>query len=285
LTVKVDADSLPGQLCGDPVRLTQALLNYAANAVKFTERGSITLSVGAVEEGESHYLLRFAVADTGIGIAPEHLPGLFESFRQADSSSTRRFGGTGLGLAITRELVALMGGAVGVESVPGSGSTFWFTVRLARAAQPGGGAAGDPAVTAEMVAAHFAGKRILLVDDDPMNRELALAFLHETGLLVDVARDGLEAVQAITEVDYELVLMDIQMPHMDGLQATRTIRTIPQYADLPIVAMTANAFEGDRRRCFEVGMSDFIPKPIDPPLLYAVLMRRLDERAKPVSAA
>ncbi|HMT81112.1 MAG TPA: response regulator [Azonexus sp.] len=275
LVVRIEADSLPAQLCGDPTRLTQALLNYASNAVKFTEQGAITLRVSAAEQGKSHFMLRFEVSDTGIGIEAKHLGMLFESFHQADGSMTRRFGGTGLGLTITRELARLMGGEVGVTSTPGHGSTFWFTARLARAAEPA--VEGEPESPASTIAARFVDVPILLVEDDPVNRHVASSLLSTAGLQVDVADDGLAALKAVKEKDYALILMDIQMPHMDGLQATRIIRSLPANSAMPIIAVTANASEGDRQRCFDAGMNDFIPKPINARLLYSVVLRWLTE--------
>ncbi len=275
LAILIEADSLPAQLCGDPGRLTQALLNYASNAVKFTERGSVVLKVSATEQSRSHFMLRFEVTDTGIGIEAKDIGILFESFRQADGSMTRRFGGAGLGLTITRELARLMGGDVGVSSKPGSGSTFWFTARLARAAEPD--VDEDSTSPALAVAAKFSDLPILLVEDEPVNRQVALAILSATGLRVDEAEDGLAAVKAVREKDYALILMDIQMPHMDGLQATRVIRSLPGYGSVPIIAVTANAFESDRQRCFDAGMNDFVPKPINPGLLYSVLLRWLSQ--------
>jgi signal transduction histidine kinase/CheY-like chemotaxis protein len=275
ISVSVDADSLPDQLCGDQTRLTQALLNYASNAVKFSEQGTILLKASATEQGKSHFMLRFEVIDTGIGIEPKNFDILFDSFRQADGSRTRRFGGAGLGLAITRELAHLMGGDVGVSSEPGRGSTFWFTARLARAAEPGIDEESTP--PAQAIAARFAGQPVLLVEDDQINQMAALALLAETGLQIDVADDGLAALEAVRRKRYALILMDIQMPHMDGLQATRIIRGLPDRAGMPIIAVTANAYESDRERCFEAGMNDFVPKPIKAALLHSVILRWLSE--------
>lgn len=275
LSFRVEAVALPSDLLGDPVRLSQALLNYASNAVKFTERGSVTLSASVIEDSESFCQLRFEVRDTGIGIAPEYLYSIFDSFCQADGSSTRRYGGTGLGLAITRELVGLMGGEVGVISIFGTGSTFWFVVKLARAGVPCAALPAPVELPLDDIAWHFAGKRLLLVDDDQVNREVGLAMLAGTGLQVDMAENGLEAVRAVRERDYAAVLMDVQMPYMDGMQATRLIRTMPDRAGLPVIAVTANAFEGDRQRCFDAGMNDFIPKPIQARALHSVLLRWL----------
>lgn len=287
LSFRVDAVSLPSDLLGDPVRLSQALLNYASNAVKFTERGSVTLSASVIEDSQSFCKLRFEVRDTGIGIAPEYLYSIFDSFCQADGSSTRRYGGTGLGLAITRELVELMGGEVGVTSAPGIGSTFWFVVKLARAGVPCAVLPAPVELPLDDIAGHLAGKRLLLVDDDQVNREVALAMLAGTGLQVDLAENGLEAVRAVRERDYAAVLMDVQMPYMDGMQATRLIRTMPDRAGLPVIAVTANAFEGDRQRCFDAGMTDFIPKPLQARVLHSVLMRwlRVGRRATGIPSA
>ena len=287
LSFRVDAVSLPFDLLGDPVRLSQALLNYASNAVKFTERGSVTLSASVIEDSQSFCKLRFEVRDTGIGIAPEYLYSIFDSFCQADGSSTRRYGGTGLGLAITRELVELMGGEVGVTSAPGMGSTFWFVVKLARAGVPCAALPAPVELPLDDIAGHLAGKRLLLVDDDQVNREVALAMLAGTGLQVDLAENGLEAVRAVRERDYAAVLMDVQMPYMDGMQATRLIRTMPDRAGLPVIAVTANAFEGDRQRCFDAGMTDFIPKPLQARVLHSVLMRwlRVGRRATGLPSA
>lgn len=278
LELVVEAQPLPPNLLGDPTRLQQAVLNYATNAVKFTERGRITLRVIPVEEAESSVLLRFEVQDTGAGIAPEVQSRLFASFEQADSSTTRMHGGTGLGLAITRKLAQLMGGDAGVQSAPGTGSTFWFTARL------GKGAAGvepRPAVATELQEAvllrDYRGRRVLVVEDEPINRELAMALLEEAGLSVDLAGDGLEAVEQIAGNRYDLVFMDMQMPRLDGLEATRRIRESVAGRTLPIIAMTANAFVEDRTRCFAAGMDDFITKPIEPETLFGVCVKWLSQ--------
>ena len=277
IEVRVKALDLPPVLLGDSVRLTQALLNYASNAVKFTECGTVTLRASVVEQGSAYCLLRFEVSDTGIGIAPEQVGGLFESFRQADNSTTRRFGGTGLGLAITRELAGLMGGEVGVTSTPGAGSTFWFTARLIQAGETAEEVpVADVRTLVAMIAERHAGKRILLAEDDPVNREVALAMMSDTGLLVDVAEDGEIACRAVAGQTYALVLMDVQMPHLDGLEATRRIRAQAAHANLPIIAMTANAFEGDRAHCLEAGMNDYVSKPVAGRTLFSMLLRWLE---------
>jgi len=276
LELVADARPLPPNLRGDPTRLQQALLNYATNAVKFTERGRIVLRVAPGEESESFVLLRFEVQDTGMGIAPEVQLRLFASFEQADSSISRLHGGTGLGLAITRKLAQLMGGDAGVHSVLGEGSTFWFTARLAKGA-PGVESGPSPAaLTYESVLLRdYPGRRVLVVEDEPVNRELAMALLEEAGLIVDLAEDGLEAVDRIARNRYDLVFMDMQMPRLDGLDATRRIRESTPARALPIIAMTANAYAEDRARCLAAGMDDFITKPIEPETLFGVCVKWL----------
>jgi signal transduction histidine kinase/ActR/RegA family two-component response regulator len=266
----------PGWLLGDPTRLQQALLNYVSNAVKFTERGSVALRVRVQEQGAADVLVRFEVQDSGIGIDPEARTRLFSVFEQADNSTTRKYGGTGLGLAITRRLAELMGGSAGVDSVPGVGSTFWFTARLRR-----GGPSIAPAPAATDIGAEqrlrgeFAGKRVLLVEDDALNREIAALLLSQVGLDVDPAEDGDIAVALASNRDYALILMDMQMPVMGGIEATRRIRAMERGRKIPIVAITANAFTEDRERCFAAGMNDFIAKPFSPDALYATILKWL----------
>ena len=277
LAIEVDTDGLPLWLRGDPTRLRQAMLNYASNAVKFTERGAITLRALLLSEQAERLLVRFEVQDSGVGVAPEHLPRLFEAFEQADASTTRRFGGTGLGLAITRRLARMMGGETGALSEPGRGSTFWFTAWLGRGQEGEALAQVSPAgLEAEaLLRARHAGARVLLAEDHPVNREVAVDQLEAVGLLVDTAVDGQQAVDKVAAGGYDLVLMDVQMPRLDGLAAARAIRRLPGLAQLPILAMTANAFADDRETCLAAGMNDFIAKPVDPNVLYPCLVRWL----------
>jgi PAS domain S-box-containing protein len=432
LEIIFDIDpAVPQSLRGDPMRFSQLILNYASNAVKFTEHGSIVFRARALETNGSSVLIRVEVQDTGLGIDPKTLPRLFESFQQSDSSTTRKYGGTGLGLAINRHLAALMGGEVGAMSQPGEGSTFWFTARLAKSADPpvrkvgarlqgarvlvtddskdarevlasilvslglrvttadgGEGAVvaveaahrqSDPfdvvildwrmpgldgmetaqrisklnlshppsyfmvtaydepdlkeqaarigfqSVLAKPVTAstlydslsamadggtthapsptqataaeralrqEHRGKRLLLAEDNPVNREVTLELLCDVGFEVDIATNGLEAVANAKQRTYAAVLMDMQMPEMDGLEATRVIRALPGWGGVPIIAMTANAFGEDRAACIAAGMNDHLAKPATPASLFAVLLNWLSKRGgtgaasnEPTSAA
>jgi signal transduction histidine kinase/ActR/RegA family two-component response regulator/HAMP domain-containing protein len=268
--------NLPQQLLGDPVRLRQVLTNLVSNALKFTERGSVTITVDAQSTAaNAQQWIGFAVADTGIGIAQDKLEHIFSPFSQADSSTTRRFGGTGLGLAIAARLVELMGGQLGVDSAPGGGSTFHFGVMfsigdgvdLAVAPLPRQVTIGDGRPAA----------RILLVEDTPVNQRLGQALLGKRGYQVSLAADGLEALAAFDRERFDLILMDMQMPNMDGLEATRRIRDreLPGDRRIPIIALTANAMQSDRERCLAAGMDDFVAKPFRADEMFAVIEKYL----------
>ena len=273
-------------LCGDSLRLEQVLLNFAGNAVKFSERGRITMRARLSHAFGPEVLVRFEVEDRGIGIEEQDQPHLFTPFQQADQSATRRHGGTGLGLAISRQLAELMGGQVGVRSTPGVGSTFWFTARLALDDASGGrsgavlgaglGAAPAPA------SARLDDCVVLLVEDNAFNQQVARELLELSGATVDVANNGEEALAAMARRRFDCVLMDVQMPVMDGLEATRRIRSDPALRDTLVVAMTANAGVDDRARCLAAGMNEFLTKPVVPELLAATIARCLGRTTAPV---
>ncbi|MGE0483814.1 MAG: ATP-binding protein [Gammaproteobacteria bacterium] len=264
------ATDLPRWVLGDATRLRQVLINLVGNAVKFTAHGGVTLSAEVVALPGPGERVRISVTDTGIGIAPEALENLFQPFTQADSSTTRRYGGTGLGLAISQRIAAAMGGTLEVSSTPGAGSRFHLEWPLARCPSP----APTTAVSTHAAdAPMLAGLRILLVEDDPVNQVLALAMLDKAGCAADLAHDGLDALEQAGEGAYDLVLMDMQMPRLDGLDATRGIRALDGIRQPVIVAMTANAFAEDRAACLAAGMDDFLSKPVDYDTLLAVLQR------------
>jgi signal transduction histidine kinase/ActR/RegA family two-component response regulator len=262
---------------GDPVRLGQILINYVGNAVKFTQYGEIRISASLIEDNPTNALLRWEVSDTGIGISADDQQRLFTSFQQADDSMTRKYGGTGLGLAINKRLAELMGGEVGVESQPGAGSTFWFTVRLEKDSQPVWSAPTFNTDSAELqLKARLAGSRILLAEDEPVTQEVSRGLLEDVGLHVDVAEDGAVALSLAQKNRYALILMDMQMPNLNGIDATRAIRSASLNQKTPILAMTANAFDEDRQVCIDAGMNDHIGKPVDPDKLFQTLLKWLE---------
>ncbi|MBK8323006.1 MAG: response regulator [Betaproteobacteria bacterium] len=263
------ASDVPARLLGDAFRLRQVLVNLVGNGIKFTQRGSVSIRCGWNGDGR----LAFAVTDTGIGMDDAARARLFAPFTQADASTTRQYGGTGLGLAIARKLVRLMGGDIAVESRPGQGSTFRFEIAAPHSAPQASAAAPSPA-TAKPHQAHFTG-RVLLAEDSAVNREVATAMLAELGVETDVAHDGLEAVRLAAARSYDLVLMDCQMPGLDGFGATRRIRHAESAGErrLPIVALTANALVGDREACLAAGMDDYVAKPFGAEDLRRVLAR------------
>ncbi len=275
LRIELDVDpALAARpLLGDAQRIAEVLLNFAGNAVKFTEQGFVRLSARVEREQGSQLHLRFEVQDSGIGISEEAQARLFQDFEQADSSTTRRYGGTGLGLAICRRLAHLMHGEVGVQSQPGAGSLFWFSLPLELPAASGPRAALPLSRNhiAQDLQQQFAGTRVLLAEDNAVNQEVAVALLSSAGLQVDVAEDGQQAVDMVQQRDYALVLMDVQMPVMDGLDATRAIRASARGRLIPILAMTANAFAEERQRCLDAGMNDHVAKPVVAEQLFATL--------------
>lgn len=280
LNLASQADALPPNLLGDPTALQQALLNYAANAVKFTDVGNVILRVRLQSDEDDAAVLRFEVEDTGIGIPAEAMPRLFAAFEQADNTLTRKYGGTGLGLAITRKLAERMGGTAGASSTPGRGSIFWFTARLKKGSQPLPNIPDHPPSQPETrLAQEFPGRCILLVEDEPINREIAENILTEAALCVETAEDGEQAVALVRLNRYDLILMDVQMPTLDGLAATRQIRALPNGRQVPVIAMTANAYAEDRALCLDAGMDDFITKPTSPELLFATVLSWLEKAA------
>jgi PAS domain S-box-containing protein len=261
---------------GDTLRIGQILLNFTTNAVKFTTSGSVSVRAMLTEATPEDVQVRFEVEDTGIGISPEDQKRLFIAFEQADKSTTRNYGGTGLGLAISKRLGEMMGGQVGVDSRPGSGSVFWFTVRLKKTqveidAEP---VESEPSSESTLKAG-YSGTRILLAEDDVITQEISRSMLEEAGFVVDVAENGMRAVEMARETAHGLILMDMEMPLMDGLEATRIIRTLPGCQHTPILAMTANAFAEDRERCVDAGMNDHMVKPVDPDILFDTVLNWL----------
>jgi signal transduction histidine kinase/FixJ family two-component response regulator len=293
LTCRIEHD-VPQGVRGDPGRLRQVLFNLIGNAVKFTERGEVAITVkrSSQETCEESCVLHFAVRDTGIGISAEAQGRLFQAFSQADGSTSRRFGGTGLGLVISKQLIELMGGEIGIESRPGVGSMFWFTVKVALSdtccSLPAPAPAGGPVRAEDAGAAPGAAgrlRRALLVEDNRVNQEVGKAMLRALGFDADISPDGRAGVEAAFSRHYDIVLMDCQMPEMDGYQATAAIReremeiaaqlrgsgSIPRR--MPVIALTANAMKGDRERCLSAGMDDYLAKPFRKEQLEQILAR------------
>ena len=282
------ASDAPIRLMGDPLRLQQVLVNLVGNAVKFTAQGQVKLRVRVLSQGPCEATLRFEVSDTGVGMTPEQLARLFQPFSQGDSSTSRHFGGTGLGLAISRQLVGMMGGEIDVSSQSGQGSTFGFSLRypldMARTgdgqSQRQGGLTGQgghggtlghlplPAAPPELI-----GVRVLLAEDNEVNQELAVALLERVGITVAVAANGHDVLALLAQQRFDCILMDCQMPGMDGYTATRCIRADARWKGLPIIAMTANAMVSDRQKVLDAGMNDHVSKPISVEDLYAKLVR------------
>jgi signal transduction histidine kinase/CheY-like chemotaxis protein len=261
---------------GDPQRLRQVLINLIGNAIKFTEHGEITVSFSEISRDAHSVRLQFAISDTGIGITAEQQTKLFQAFSQGDSSVTRNYGGTGLGLIISKQLIEQMGGSIEVSSKPGIGSTFSFNVLL--------GATDLNTIRNFQIRRHrtsidigklarLQGRRVLLVEDNEINRIVAIELLEQAQLTVDIAENGELALEKLRHNDYDCVLMDVQMPVMDGYQATRLLRQIPACRDIPVIAMTANVMNGDHQHCLAAGMNDFIGKPILPATLYEALLK------------
>lgn len=301
------APDMPEQVVGDPGRFRQVLINLAGNAVKFTERGEVVIDLAPERREGDQLTVRLRVADTGIGIPADKLGQIFDKFTQADASTTRRYGGTGLGLAICRELAELMGGRIGVESTVGTGSTFWCTLPFevvttecqapgrrdrervraeVGASPPGPRASGQTGAGSAPREVRLGPARILLVEDSVVNQKVALSMLRRFGCRADIAGDGAEALDRLAETSYDLVLMDGQMPRMDGFTATRLLREREEGEHIPVVAMTAHAMQGDRERCLAAGMDDYLSKPVDREALAAILSRWIPGRflpSRPVS--
>jgi two-component system, sensor histidine kinase len=288
LTVQVELDSkLPSSLSGDVARIRQVLLNLASNAVKFTERGGLTVAVDCISRNDGRATVEWRVSDTGIGIPPDRVGRLFTDFSQADVSINRRFGGTGLGLAISRRIVEQMGGSIAVSSIPGAGATFRFSLTLPCSDKIVLDQRADR-VGADDLKARIAALgrplRVLVAEDDATNRMVVVKMLQEFNVETRIATDGLQAVQASSEADDDLVLMDVRMPEMDGLTATKAIRCRGgRFAGLPIIALTANAFAEDIKLCRDAGMSDFLAKPLRKQALVAAILRAIGPVASPAA--
>ena len=267
LTLRIINKGTSRRIIGDPIRLEQVLINLIGNAVKFTQTGTITININPIDQLEEKISLQFSIEDTGIGICEETIPSLFDSFSQADGSTTRKFGGTGLGLAICQRIINIMDGKIWLESQPNKGTVVNFILTFNFDFNQ---EINEPNILSTSIA--IANKtKILLVEDNLINQKLVKLILTKKGFLVYVADNGIEAIEMIESNDFDVVFMDIQMPEMSGNETTRLIRKNPKYADLPIIAMTAHAMANDKEKSLAVGMNDYITKPIDTKQLFNTL--------------
>jgi two-component system, sensor histidine kinase and response regulator len=272
-------ETLPAALIGDPSRLQQVLVNLIGNAIKFTAKGSVCVSALVKAQEGPRVTLEFRISDTGIGLHPQQIGQIFEAHTHADGATTRPFGGMGLGLAIAKRLVEKMGGSIWVTSTPGIGSTFYFSAQYTRAEAPSAAAAEEAPVTPAGARPRLRNVRILVVEDNRFNQQIALEFLEAAGAHVTLAENGAHALRCLgSDPAFDAVLMDVQMPVMDGHEATRRIRSNPALSELPVIALTANTTAADRLACSKAGMNDFEAKPIDPERLYATIARWLPNR-------
>ncbi len=281
LSLTIEYDSIPGRLVGDPLRLNQVLLNLVSNAIKFTAEGQVNINVNLLEMNDEIVQLEFSVKDSGIGMSSEQTSKLFQSFVQADTSITRQFGGTGLGLAISKNLVELMQGQIHVESELGQGTRFYFDALFGRA--PADTSDDHHAAYKITTLEELKGINVLLAEDNLINQQVAQEILTQAGMKVSIANNGLEAINMAQQEKFDAILMDMQMPIMDGVTATMVISAMEHYKNIPIIAMTANAMDVDREECFKAGMVDHVPKPVDPEKLFASLLRWVKPSVKDAS--
>lgn len=281
-TIQVTIENdVPRALCGDPLRLSQILLNITNNAIKFSERSSIIVNVSSLPSPTNDCILRFEIIDKGIGMTPDQQQRIFQSFQQADTSTTRKYGGSGLGLTISKKLAQMMGGDIGVNSELGIGSTFWFTAKLSKPSNKTSAQAGNTTKSNIVTTTNYAlikDAKILLVEDNIFNQQLAEALLHRVGAVVYIAGNGREAIEKLKTQHIDVILMDLHMPVMDGMEATQHIHLNAETKDIPIIAMTANAWSEVREQCLAVGMNDFVSKPVKPVTLYQALEKWLRQK-------